>query len=100
MYDGTTDEFGYYTINVDRTDLTYQLTAWADGYYSYYESQPIEIKGRVVKDIDLKPMTAINSVSITGDIPSDAARYNISGQRVGQGTHGIVIVNGKKYLTK
>lgn len=100
VYDATTDEFGYYTINVDRTDLTYQLTAWADGYYSYYESQPIEIKGRVVKDIDLKPMTAINSVSITGDIPSDAARYNISGQRVEQGTRGIVIVNGKKYLTK
>ena len=54
----------------------------------------------MVKDIDLKPMTAINSVSITGDIPSDAARYNISGQRVEQGTRGIVIVNGKKYIKK
>lgn len=100
VYEGTSDESGYYSINVGRTDLTYQLTAWADGYYSYYESLPIEIKGSVVKDIVLSPMTSVNGVSVEGEIPADAVRYNISGQRVGQGAHGVIIVNGKKFLTK
>lgn len=100
VYEGTSDESGFYSINVGRTDLTYQLTAWADGYYSYNESQPIEIKGSVVKDIVLSPMTSVNGVSVEGEIPADPVRYNISGQRVGQGAHGVVIVNGKKFLTK
>ena len=100
FYECTTDEAGYYKINVDRSDLAYQLTASADGYYSYHESLPIEVKGNVVKNIVLSPMTSINSVSTTTDKPSDAARYNVSGQRVGQGSRGIVIVNGKKYLNK
>lgn len=92
-------------VEVGMGDITftrsaYQLTAWADGYYSYYESQPIEIKGSVVKDFVLSPMTSVNGVSVEGEIPADAVRYNISGQRVGQGAHGMVIVNGKKFLTK
>ena len=100
FYECTTDEAGYYKINVDRSDLAYQLTASADGYYSYHESLPIEVRGNVVKDIVLSPMTSINSVSTTTDKPSDAARYNVNGQRVGQGSRGIVIMNGKKYLNK
>ena len=100
VYEGTSDESGYYSINVGRTDLTYQLTAWADGYYSYYESQPIEIKGSVVKDIVLSPMTSVDGVFVDGETSADAVRYNLNGQRVGQGAHGVIIVNGKKFLTK
>ena len=53
-----------------------------------------------VKDFVLSPMTSVNGVSVEGEIPADAVRYNISGQRVGQGAHGVVIVNGKKYIAK
>ena len=100
FYEATTDELGNYKINVERTDLTYQLTASADGYYSYHESQPIEVKGSVVKNIELSPMTSINSAFTTEGNQSDATRYNVSGQRVGSNTRGIVIMNGKKYLAK
>lgn len=53
-----------------------------------------------VKDFVLSPMTSVNGVSVEGEIPADAVRYNISGQRVGQGAHGVIIVNGKKYIAK
>lgn len=41
--------------------------------------------------------TGINAVS---NSTKNAARYNLSGQRVGQDYKGIVIENGKKYLVK
>lgn len=37
-----------------------------------------------VKDFVLSPMTSVNGVSVEGEIPADAVRYNISGQRVGR----------------
>ena len=43
--------------------------------------------------------TGINAVSV-GKTATDGKMYNLSGQQVGEGYKGIVIVNGKKMLKK
>ena len=68
-----------------------QMNGYVDGF---------QFKMGDVKDFVLSPMTSVNGVSVEGEIPADAVRYNISGQRVGQGAHGVIIVNGKKYIAK
>ncbi len=42
---------------------------------------------------------AIDSIS-TSDVEGTDAIYNLSGQRVGKASKGILIINGKKYLVK
>ena len=43
--------------------------------------------------------TAISHIA-ADDNATDAPRYNVSGQRVGQSAHGIIIQNGRKTVRK
>lgn len=43
--------------------------------------------------------TAISHI-VADDSATDAPRYNVSGQRVGQSAHGIIIQNGRKTVRK
>jgi len=43
--------------------------------------------------------TAIDAIR-TADTTADGQRYNLAGQRVGEGYKGLVIKNGKKYVVK
>lgn len=49
---------------------------------------------------NLTSTDAINDVSAKTINSDSAVRYNISGQQVGQDYKGIVIINGKKYISK
>lgn len=44
--------------------------------------------------------TGINNATAGDAIKTNGVRYNVQGQRVGEGYKGIVIINGKKYLIK
>ncbi len=96
---------------VDGDDNTYWHPQWRGGSATLPHTLVVDMqtvnsvggfqfKMGDVKDFVLSPMTSVNGVSVEGEIPADAVRYNISGQRVGQGAHGVIIVNGKKYIAK
>jgi len=98
--DGTVkgDESTIYTLNFNNGELGWYLKAkdvavTADKCY-IQTSEASGVKFLGFSDDDA---TGINGVSSS---KKNAARYNLSGQRVGNDYKGIVIENGKKYLVK
>jgi hypothetical protein len=61
----------------------------SDGWHSGWE------------DVNNSIVTAINAVTAQEETTySDAPRYNLQGQRVGNDYHGVVITNGRKFRVK
>lgn len=60
------------------------------GYYSW-------LGGYFTEPVTDTP-TAVDKVA--SDMDVDAPRYNLSGQRVGKGYKGVVVVNGRKLVVK
>lgn len=56
-----------------------------------------EAKGRLIITLNKEEATGINGI-----VPAqnDKAAFNVAGQRVTEGYQGLIIKNGKKYLTK
>lgn len=80
---------------VDGDDNTYWHPQWSGGSATLPHTLVVDMqtvnsvggfqfKMGDVKDFVLSPMTSVNGVSVEGEIPADAVRYNISGQRVGR----------------
>lgn len=59
----------------------------------------IEKNGRF-EDITQKVLTGISAVVTSKPQPAKAAIYNMNGLRVDGSYHGLVISNGRKYISK
>lgn len=89
-------------------DITDAVKSWGFGKASHVLRWDIIGNAEATLDINARNFVvitadeapdAINSVS-TSDVEGTDAIYNLSGQRVGKASKGILIINGKKYLVK
>ena len=74
-----------------------------DTYYRFYQapkSEHKEKKNGRFEDITQKVLTGISAIVTSKPQPAKAAIYNMNGQRVDDSYHGLVICNGRKYISK
>ncbi len=84
---------GFYAVTNIPADKYISNTAWLAG------NSASSSKGFTFVFGDNDP-TGINNATAEDAIKTNGVRYNVQGQRVGEGYKGIVIINGKKYLIK
>ena len=85
---------GQYLAN--QTATTYE--AADEGQYTVCAANKNGGLGAMSQAVTIGTTTGIHSVSTALPTADDSHRYNLSGQRVGTGFKGIVIVNGKKIV--
>lgn len=92
---------GFYKANLKNVSSTIYINNKAylpsDNISSLDASNPSKGFTFVFGDDD---PTGINSATASDEILQNSVRYNLQGQRVGEGYKGIVIIGGKKYLIK
>lgn len=54
----------------------------------------------IAETVSFELSEAAGISTLTADSMKDAARYNLQGQRVGNGYRGVTVMNGKKYMVK
>lgn len=93
---------GSYALTVIQTDKQYELTAAAEGYESYTDSELIDMTTTTVKDIVLKVDEAlgITEAPVNGSLDENQPMFNTAGQRVGKAYRGVVVQNGRKFIRK
>ena len=84
---------GFYAVTNIPSGKYISNTAWLAG------SSASSSKGFTFVFGDDDP-TGINNATAEDTVKTNGQRYNVQGQRVGEGYKGIVIINGKKYLIK
>lgn len=87
---------GYYVLASDNTGLTFRLSSGTIGAFrGYLKTNNAGAKLSLLLD---NSTTGINNIS--RNTKSADEGYDLMGRRVGKSYHGIVIVNGKKYIKK
>lgn len=97
---GTNIIFSYGDQETQTEDI---LNVSRDTYYRFYQapkSEHKEKKNGRFEDITQKVLTGISAVVTSKPQPAKAAIYNMNGLRVDGSYHGLVISNGRKYISK
>lgn len=97
---GTNIIFSYGDQETQTEDI---LNVSRDTYYRFYqapENEHKEKKNGRFEDITQKVLTGISAVVTSKPQPAKAAIYNMNGLRVDGSYHGLVISNGRKYISK